>query len=126
VTHVAMEARGVYWKPVYVALEHDFELLLVNAAHMPNVPGRKTHVADAAWITQLLEHGLLSKSFVPPPDIRRLRNLTRYRRTLVGERVRVLQRMEKALQDAGIKLTSVASTLMTMSGRDHSARAGRR
>jgi transposase len=117
VTHVAMEATGVYWRPVFAALERDFELLLVNAAHMKNVPGRKTDVADAAWIAQLLEHGLLRASFVPPPEFRRLRNLVRYRKTLVSDRVRIIQRIEKTLQDAGVKLTSVASQVLTLSGR---------
>jgi transposase len=118
VTDVAMEATGVYWVPVFAALEADFEVMLVNAAHMKNVPGRKTDVADAAWIAQLVEHGLLRPSFVPPPDIRQLRSLTRYRRTLVNERTRAIQRLEKVLQDAGIKLTSVASTVLSKSGRD--------
>jgi transposase len=90
----------------------------VNAAHIKNVPGRKTDVADAGWIAQLAEHGLLRSSFVPPEDIRRLRSLIRHRATLVNERTRVIQRLEKALQDAGIKLTSVASTVLTKSGRD--------
>jgi transposase len=117
VTDVAMEATGVYWVPVFAALEADFEVLLVNAAHMKNVPGRKTDVADAAWLAQLVEHGLLRASFVPPVDIRRLRTLTRYRRTLVNERTRAIQRLEKVLQDAGIKLTSVASTVLSKSGR---------
>ena len=80
VSHVAMEATGIYWRPVFFVLETDFELLLVNAAHVKNVPGRKTDVADATWLAQLLECGLLRSSFVPPPDIRRLRNLTRYAR----------------------------------------------
>jgi transposase len=118
VTDVAMEATGVYWVPVFAALEADFEVMLVNAAHMKNVPGRKTDVADAAWIAQLVEHGLLRASFVPPRDIRQLRSLTRYRRTLVNERTRAVQRLEKGLQDAGIKLTSVASSVMSKSGRD--------
>ena len=117
VTEVAMEATGIYWKPVFAALEGSFEVTLVNAAHMKNVPGRKTDVADAAWIAQLAEHGLLRPSFIPPPDIRQLRNLTRYRRTLINERTRVVQRLEKVLQDAGIKLTSVASTVLSKSGR---------
>ena len=94
VTHVAMEATGGYWVPVFVSLETDFELFLVNAAHMRNVPGRKTDVADAGWIAQLLEHGLLRASFVPPREFRQLRNLCRYRRTVVAERVRVIQRIE--------------------------------
>jgi transposase len=117
VTDVAMEATGIYWVPVFAALESRFEVMLVNAAHMKNVPGRKTDVADAVWIAQLVEHGLLRASFVPPPDIRQLRTLTRYRRTLVNERVRAVQRLEKTLQDAGMKLTSVASTVLSKSGR---------
>ena len=84
VTHVAMEATGVYWKPVYYVLEDDFELLLVNAQHVKNLPGRKTDMSDAAWLCQLLECGLLRASFVPPREIRELRDLTRYRRSLVG------------------------------------------
>src|SRR2546429_327752 len=90
VTHVAMEATGVYWKPVYYLLEDDFELLLVNAQHVKNVPGRKTDVKDAQWLCQLLEHGLLSSSFVPPKPIRELRDLTRYRKSLAWERAREL------------------------------------
>jgi transposase len=117
VTDLAMEATGVYWVPVFTALEGRFAVMLVNAAHMKNVPGRKTDVADAAWIAQLVEHGLLRASFVPPPDIRHLRALTRYRRTLVNERTRAVQRVEKVLQVAGIKLTSVASTVLSKSGR---------
>src|SRR6266536_5898666 len=88
VTQVAMEATGVYWKPVWAVLEDDFELLLVNARHVKQVPGRKTDVSDAAWLRQLLEAGLLRPSFVPPKPIRTLRNLTRYRKAQVGERQR--------------------------------------
>lgn len=118
VTHVAMEATGVYWKPVYYVLEAaGFELLLVNAAHIKNVPGRKTDQNDAAWIAQLLEHGLLRASFVPPPVIRELRDLTRYRKAQTNERTRAAQRLEKVLQDAGIKLSSVASNILGKSGR---------
>ena len=118
ITDVAMEATGVYWVPVFSALEDNFNVVLVEPrAHMKNVPGRKTDMADAAWIAQLLEHGLLQPSFVPPADIRQLRSLTRYRRALVNERTRTVQRLEKALQDAGVKLTSVASTVLTKSGR---------
>jgi transposase len=117
VTHVAMEATGIYWRPVFFALEGRFELMLVNAAHMRNVPGRKTDVADATWIAQLMEHGLLRASFVPPPDIRRLRNLTRYRKTLINERGRVIQRLEKNLQDAGVKMSSVTSTTLSVTSR---------
>lgn len=118
VTHVAMEATGVYWKPIYYVLEAaGFELLLVNAAHIKNVPGRKTDQNDAAWLAQLLEHGLLRASFVPPPEIRELRDLTRYRKAQANERTRAAQRLEKVLQDAGIKLSSVASNILGKSGR---------
>jgi transposase len=113
-----MESTGVYWKPVYFQLEERIpQIWLLNAEHLHNVPGRKTDVADSAWIAQLLEHGLVAPSFVPPAPIRRLRDLTRHRRVLIEERTRVIQRLEKALQDAGIKLTSVASTLLCKSGR---------
>ncbi|MCW2620770.1 MAG: transposase [Frankiales bacterium] len=117
VTHVAMEATGVYWKPVYYVLEDRFEVLLVNAAHIKNVPGRKTDANDAAWIADLLAHGLVRASFVPPKPIRRLRDLTRYRKAQVNERTRAAQRMEKVLQDAGVKLSSVASNVLGKSGR---------
>jgi transposase len=117
VTHVAMEATGVYWKPVYYLLEDRFEVLLVNAAHIKNVPGRKTDANDAAWIADLLAHGLLRASFVPPEPIRRLRDLTRYRKAQVNERTRSAQRLEKVLQDAGVKLSSVASNILGKSGR---------
>src|SRR3954465_4527583 len=115
---VGMESTGVYWKPVYFMLEGQVpQVWLLNAEHLRNVPGRKTDVADSAWIAQLVEHGLVAPSFVPPAPIRELRDLTRHRRTLVEERTRVIQRLEKVLQDAGIKLTSVASGLLTKSGR---------
>jgi transposase len=117
VTNVGMEATGIYWRPVFFALEGSFELMLVNAAHMKNVPGRKTDVADATWLAQLMEHGLLRPSFVPPPDIRRLRNLTRYRKTLINERGRVIQRLEKNMQDAGVKLSSFTSTTLSLTFR---------
>jgi transposase len=117
VTHVAMEATGVFWKPVWHTLEGAFELLLVNAKHVKMIPGRKTDVADAAWLAQLLECGLLRGSFIPPPEIRRLRDLTRYRKRLVQDRIREGQRVEKALEDAGIKLASVASRTLGVSGR---------
>src|SRR5438132_10104007 len=117
VTHVAMEATGVYWKPVYYLLEDDFELLLVNAAHVKNVPGRKTDVADAQWLCELLEHGLLRGSFVPPKPIRELRDLTRYRKSLIRERQREANRLQKLLEDAGIKLACVASDVLGVSGR---------
>ena len=109
VQHVAMEATGVYSKPVYYLLEDDFELSLVNAQHVKNVPGRKTDVKDAQWLCQLLEHGLVSSSFVPPKPIRELRDLTRYRKSLVWERAREANRLHKVLEDANIKLDCVAS-----------------
>ncbi len=117
VTDVAMEATGVYWKPVYYALEDDFELLLVNARHVKNVPGRKTDTNDAQWLCQLLECGLLRASFVPPKPIRALRDLTRYRKSLIQERAREANRLHKVLEDAGIKLSCVASDVLGVSGR---------
>lgn len=117
VARVGMEATGVYWKPVYYALEDRFEVWLLNAQHLRNVPGRKSDVADSVWICQLTEHGLVRPSFVPPQPIRELRDLTRYRRSQIEERTRAVQRLEKVLQDAGIKLTSVASSVLTKSGR---------
>ena len=117
VTHVAMEATGVYWKPIYYALEDDFELLLVNAAHVKNVPGRKTDSLDAQWLCQLLECGLLRPSFVPPKPIRELRDLTRYRRSLIKERQQEANRLHKVLEDAGIKLACVATDVLGVSGR---------
>jgi len=117
VTHVAMESTGVFWKPVYYLLEEDFTVLLVNAAHIKNVPGRKTDVKDCAWIAQLLEHGLLKGSFIPPQPIRDLRDLTRHRKVLIQERAREVQRLHKVLQDAGIKLSSVATDILGVSGR---------
>jgi transposase len=112
---VGMEATGAYWKPVYYALEDATECWLLNARHLRNVPGRKTDLADAAWIAQLVEHGLVRPSFVPPPEIRELRDLTRYRKAQIEERAREAQRLDKVLQDAGIKLSSVASHLMGVS-----------
>jgi transposase len=117
VTHVAMESTGVYWKPVFYALESDFTCLLVNAAHIKQVPGRKTDVLDCVWIAQLLEHGLLRGSFVPPVPIREVRDLTRYRKALIQDRTRVANRLHKALEDAGVKLASVASDILGVSGR---------
>jgi transposase len=117
VTHVAMEATGVYWKPVYYLLEDDFELLLVNARHVKNVPGRKTDTGDAQWLCQLLECGLLRASFVPPKPIRELRDLTRYRKSLISERQREANRLHKLLEDAGIKLSCVATDVLGVSGR---------
>jgi transposase len=118
VTHVAMEATGVFWKPVYYVLEDDFELLLVNARHVKNVPGRKTDTSDAQWLCQLLECGLLSASFVPPKPIRELRDLTRYRKSLISERQREANRLHKLLEDAGIKLSCVATDVLGVSGRE--------
>ena len=118
VTRVGMEATGVYWKPVYYALEDTVECWLLNARHMRNVPGRKTDMADSDWICRLVRFGLVRPSFVPPKPIRELRNLTRYRRTRVEERTRESQRLDKVLQDAGVKLSSVASDILGRSGRD--------
>ena len=118
VTHVAMEATGVYWRPVWYTLEDGgFTMVLTSSRNMRIVPGRKTDVSDAAWIAQLLEVGLLRGSFVPPPVIRELRDLTRYRKRLVEDRTREGQRVEKVLEDAGIKLGSVASKTLSKSGR---------
>ncbi len=117
VTHVAMEATGVYWQPVWHILEDDFELMLVNARHVKNVPGRKTDVSDAQWLCQLMEAGLLRSSFVPPKPQRRLRTLTRYRKTQIAERQREANRLHKALEDTGIKLDCVASDILGASGR---------
>ncbi len=115
---VAMEATGVYWKSVYYALEGLFpELWLCNAAHVKNVPGRKTDLSDAAWLADVAAHGMVRPSLVPPPPVRQLRELTRYRKTQVDARVREIQRLEKTLQDAGIKLTSVASSVWSVSSR---------
>src|SRR5215210_3663961 len=117
-TNVVMEATGNYWKPVWHVLENDFELMLVNARHVKQVPGRKTDVSDAAWLCQLAEAGLLRANFVPPKPIRQLRNLTRYRKTQIQERAREVNRLHKALEDAGIKLDTVAADILGKSGRD--------
>lgn len=117
VTHVAMESTGVYWRPVYYMLEERFTCLLVNAAHLKHVPGHKTDVQDCIWIAQVLEHGLLRGSFVPPAPLRELRELTRYRATLVQDRTRAANRLHKALEDAHIKLATVASDILGVSGR---------
>ncbi|MGW4995993.1 IS110 family transposase, partial [Streptomyces mirabilis] len=114
---VGMEATGVYWKPVFAALEGRFTCWLVNAAHLRNVPGRKTDVADSVWIARILECGLVRPSFVPVQEFRELRDLTRARTAVSQERVRVIQRLEKVLQDAGIKLTSVASQVWSKTSR---------
>ena len=117
VTVVAMEATGVYWRPVWHVLEADFELMLCNAAHVKNVPGRKTDVADSQWLCRLLEFGLLRASFVPPKAVRELRELTRRRKTLVRDRAREANRLHKTLEDTGIKLDCVASDILGVSGR---------
>ena len=117
VTQVAMEATGVYWKPVWAVLEDDFELLLVNARHVKQVPGRKTDVSDAAWLCRLAEAGLLRASLVPPKPIRDLRDLTRYRKAQIRDRQREANRLHKVMQDTGIKLDSVATDLLGKSGR---------
>jgi transposase len=117
VTHVAMESTGVYWKPVFHLLEDRFDVALVNAAHIKQTPGRKTDVKDAQWIAELLQHGLLKPSFIPPPPIRELRDLTRQRTILIRERATVINRVQKVLEDANIKLASVASDSLGVSGR---------
>jgi transposase len=117
VTHVAMEATGVYWKPVWHLLEEHFELILANAQHIKNVPGRKTDVNDAAWIADLLAHGLINASFVPPKPIQELRDLTRTRKQLVREVSQHSLRIQKTLEDANIKLGSVLSDVLGHSGR---------
>ena len=117
VSVVGMEATGVYWKPVFYALEDRFDVWLCNAHHVKNVPGRKTDMSDAAWLADVVAHGMVRASFVPPPPIRELRDLTRYRKRQLDTRAAEVQRLEKVLQDAGIKLTSVASGVLSMSGR---------
>lgn len=116
-THVAMESTGVYWKPVWHVLEAQFELLLANASHIRNVPGRKTDVNDATWIADLLAHGLIRGSFVPPAAIQELRDLTRTRKQLVRELARHTQRIQKTLEDANIKIVGVISDILGSSGR---------
>jgi transposase len=117
VTHAAMESTGEYWKPVFNILEGNFDVVLVNAQHIKAVPGRKTDVNDAQWLAELLKHGLLKASFVPPVGQRDLRELTRYRTTFVRERATLVNRVHKALESANIKLTSVATDVMGVSGR---------
>jgi len=116
VTHVAMESTGVYWKPVYNLLEDDFTVMVVNAHHIKTVPGRKTDVKDAEWIAELLRHGLIRASFIPPRWHRELRELVRYRRRLIQERARVVNRIQKVLEGANIKLGVVASDVVGSSG----------
>jgi len=117
VTHVAMESTGEYWKPVFNILEHNFEVILVNAQHLSRVPGRKTDQSDAEWIAELLQHGLLKASFIPPVGQRELRELTRFRATFVRERATLVNRVQKVLESANIKLASVASDVLGVSGR---------
>lgn len=119
VSLVGMEATGVYWKPVHWVLEASVpEVWVINARHMRNLPGRKTDVADAVWGASLLEHGLVRPSFIPPEPFRALRDLTRYRKSVIEERGRETQRLHKVLEDAGVKLSSVASSVLTKSGRE--------
>jgi len=117
VTHVAMESTGVYWKPVYNLLEGRFEVLLCNARHLKNVPGRKTDIKDCQWIAQCLHCGLLRASFIPPRPVRELRDLTRARACLQDDKARVANRIHKVLEDANIKLASVATDVLGASGR---------
>ena len=116
-SHVAMESTGVYWRPVYNLLEGQFALLVVNAQHSKAVPGRKTDVKDAAWLAELLRHGLLRGSFIPSKPQRQLRELTRYRSTLVQERARTLNRLQAVLEDANLKLASVVTDINGVSAR---------
>jgi transposase len=114
---VAMESTGVYWKPIWNVLEEGLALMLVNAQHMKGVPGRKTDMKDAEWIAELLQHGLLRASFVPPRTQRELREITRYRSKLVEERARLVNRIQKVLEDSNVKLASVATDITGVSGR---------
>jgi transposase len=117
VTAVAMESTGVYWKPVFNILESEFEVILVNARHIKYVPGRKSDISDAQWIGELLQHGLLKASYIPERPQRDLRDLIRYRTSLIRERAREINRVQKVLEDANVKLASVASNVMGVSGR---------
>ncbi len=122
VTDVAMESTGIYWRPVYNILEDDCTVILVNAQHIKAVPGRKTDVKDSEWLAgcplgSMLRHGLLTASFIPPEPIRELRDLTRYRKTLIGERAQEANRLQKVLETANIKLAMVATNVLGMSGR---------
>lgn len=118
ITHVAMESTGVYWKPVFNILEDSFEVILVNARHIKNVPGRKTDVQDSEWICKLLRNGLVKGSFIPPVDIRELRDLTRYRKKLVENISAEKNRVQKVLEDANIKLSSVVSNIAGVSSSE--------
>jgi transposase len=117
VTHVALESTGVYWKPIHNVLEGQFELLLVNAQHIKAMPGRKTDVKDAEWLADLLRHGLVLNRFVPDRPQREVRDLTRYRATLIQDRARQVNRLHKVLQDANLKLSNVISDIMGVSAR---------
>jgi transposase len=117
VTHVAMEATGVYWKPVYYVLESGFSVILVNPGDIKRMPGRKTDVSDSAWLAQLLDNGMLKASFIPPREIRELRDLVRYRTSLKHDHTRIANRLHKVLQDADLKLSSVMSDILGVSGR---------
>jgi transposase len=117
VTRVAMESTGVYWKPVFNVLEGQFDLLLCNAYHIKQVPGRKTDVKDCEWIAQLLQHGLLRGSFIPMREQRELRDLTRHRTKLIDQKTSVVNRLHKILEDANVKLSSVATDVLGKSGR---------
>jgi transposase len=117
VTHVAMEATGVYWKPVYYILEDGFSVMLVNPVDIKRMPGRKTDVTDCAWLAQLLDNGMLQPSFIPSREIRELRDLVRYRSSLKHDHTRITNRLHKVLQDADIKLSSVMSDILGVSGR---------
>jgi transposase len=116
-THVAMESTGVYWKPIFALLEGQFAVLLANAQHLKAVPGHKTDIKDAEWIADLLQHGLLRPSFIPPLAQRQLRELTRYRSTLVAERARLVNRLHKLLEDTNLKLTAVVTDVTGVSAR---------
>lgn len=118
ITHVAMESTGIYWKPVYNILEGYFEIILANAQRIKNVPGRKTDVSDAAWIAKLLRHGLIEPSFVPPPDIRELRDLSRYRKKWIGQLTAEKNRIQKVLEASNIKLGTVIADIFGVSGRN--------
>ncbi len=117
VTHLALESTGVFWRPIFNLLEEGRTVVLVNAAHMKAVPGRKTDVKDSEWLADLLRHGLLQPSFIPPKPIRELRDLTRYRKTLVHDRAELVQRLQKVLETANIKLAAVATDILGKSGR---------
>lgn len=118
ITHVAMESTGIYWRPIFNLLEARFQVILVNAQHMKAVPGHKTDIKDSEWIADLLRHGLLSASFIPPKPIRDLRDLVRARKTLVRQRAQAILRVQKVLETANVKLSSVATDVLGVSGRD--------